>query len=112
MLRPGSTMLVMDWDWYFNGWYSLQGMVRRTGGMFAPDGPIYAGKPSNKNAALERHGGYSQNILWADLHVSLKGAFEWNSTRAFSRLKPGSNSSYPAHSDPIYFFFPSAGSDL
>lgn len=106
MLRPGSTMLAMDWDWYFHTWFSLQGAIRRSAGTYAPDGPVYAGKPSNKNSALARHGGSSQNILWADLHVTLKGAFEWNSTRAFSRRRPWSSSSFPSHSDPIYFFFP------
>ena len=110
MLRPGGTMLAMDWNWYYNGWYALQGMIRRTATKdnqtFSPDAPQFKGISSNKNSALERHGGQSSNILWADLHVTLKGAFEWNSTRAFSRLLPSSKTSYSSHSEPIYFFFP------
>lgn len=107
MLRPGSTMLAMDHNWSVLGWYSFQGLIRRTANANgSPDAPIYAGKPSNKCAALERHGGAQSNILWADLHVTLKGAFEWNSTRAFSRRKAWTTSGFPSYSDPIFFYFP------
>jgi prepilin-type processing-associated H-X9-DG protein len=62
---------------------------------------------------LDRHGGKGVNVLWADLHVSLKDAFEWNSTRAYSRYKPNSpdwsgasgRQNQPKGSDAIWFYY-------
>jgi len=109
MLRPGSTMLAMDWDWFwFTSNYDFQYNVRRTASTAAscPSSPHYAGKATNRASALQRHGGQASNILWADLHVTLKGAFEWDSSRAFSLRRPGTWSGFPSHSDPVYWYFP------
>lgn len=99
MTRPGSTMLTMDWDWYNDtGWFNIQATVRQ-GGVWDPS------YQTNRYAALARHGGRGSNILWADLHVTFKNAFEWNSTKAYSISKPGGGT-YPAYSDPQYFYHP------
>jgi prepilin-type N-terminal cleavage/methylation domain-containing protein/prepilin-type processing-associated H-X9-DG protein len=109
LMRPGSTMLAMDNDWHNNMHdYAFQGCIRCCG-VFGPDGPVVAGRRLNTNSALQRHGGAAANVLWADLHVSLKGAFEWNSTRAFSRFRTGDmmmGQPYPNYHESVYFLFP------
>jgi prepilin-type N-terminal cleavage/methylation domain-containing protein/prepilin-type processing-associated H-X9-DG protein len=115
MGRPGSTMLAMDWDWsaQLSG-FDLQGCIRRTNSStsslsrtsFCLNGQAYGVVNTNRHAALQRHGGQGSNVLWGDLHVSLKGAFEWDSTRAFSGRRPGTMSSYQAYTEPTWFYFP------
>jgi len=116
MGRPGSTMLAMDWDWsaQLSG-FDLQGGIRRTNSStsslgrtsFCLNGQAYGTTVNtNRHAALQRHGGQASNVLWGDLHVSLKGAFEWDSTRAFSGRRPGTMSSYWPYTEPTWFYFP------
>lgn len=100
MKRPGSTMLAMDWDWW-NGTAGIWNMdcgIRMSGETWSCD------VQNNRAAALGRHGGKGQNILWADGHVSFKNAFEWDSSRAFCAV----NLILPrarGH-DSVYFYLP------
>lgn len=98
--RPSSTMIMMDWSWWNIGSSNLWGIRPRTGNT---NSPWYR---SNQRTPTERHGGTGVNILWADLHVSFKDAFEWDSTRAYSRYRPGTNSAQPAGTEPIWFHWP------
>jgi prepilin-type N-terminal cleavage/methylation domain-containing protein/prepilin-type processing-associated H-X9-DG protein len=103
--RPGSTMLMMDWSWWNVGGNNAhnQGGIRpyRT----SSEAPWYK-YPSNIRVPLDRHGGKGVNVLWADLHVSLKDAFEWDSTRAYSRYKPGTRSeNQPKGHDAMWFYY-------
>jgi len=107
MDRPSATMLSIDFNWWQNsGGYMYQ--IRPdsiSNSRPIPTGYMLSYK-NNYAAALERHGGKGSNVLWADLHVSYKGAFDWNPTHAFSRRKPYTNNSQPAGSEPCYFYMP------
>lgn len=102
MKKPGSTMLCMDWDWWNNP-STIMWSVRTSGTRC----PWYKG---NLPAALPRHGGAGCNILWGDLHVTYRPAFEWDSTRAYCRYKPGTkeaaSNSQPDFHDSIWFYWP------
>jgi len=101
MNKPSATMLAMDWDWYFfgDGW-DFVGCVRDEGSH-----STYSSTGSRQTAALERHGGKGDNILWCDLHVTFKDAFEWDSTRAYSGYLPGSTNYVHDFSDAKYFMW-------
>lgn len=101
MKRPGGTMLMMDWNWWNVGSCNQWGIrPYRT----STENPWLN---NNRRTPLERHGGKGVNILWADLHVSFKDAFEWDSTRAYCRYKPGtSNKNQPKGHDVMWFFYP------
>jgi len=100
MGRPGETMLCMDWNWWNVGSNNEWGIrPYRT----STENPWLRG---NRRTPLDRHGGKGVNILWADLHVSLKDAFEWDSTRAYCRYKPGtSNKNQPKGHDVMWFYY-------
>jgi len=122
MSRPSATMLAMDEDW--------GGAARGPGvWMFQMKcswdsrGDSHMGNTlwayHNYGAALERHGGKGANVLWGDLHVSLKGAFDYNSSAAFfpyahyypvagHKMHGGPpNGDYPPDfSDQLYFYWP------
>jgi len=101
MSKPGATMLSIDYDWWMmTSNYDPQGCVRIQRANWTS--MCYKG---NQHAALQRHGGKGSNILWADLHVTFKNAFEWNSSEAFSRCK-GTGGNYPAYHDSQYFCWP------
>jgi prepilin-type processing-associated H-X9-DG protein len=105
MSKPGATMLAMDYDWYAGGGTLLFGIRANNyskGKLNANS--IYG--VGGARVALQRHGGKGVNVLWADLHVSLKDAFEWDSTRAYSRWQPGTSKTSPAGSENLYFFYP------
>jgi len=97
--RPSSTMIMMDWSWWNLGTSNLWGIRPRGGNANAP---WYR---SNQRTPMDRHGGTGVNILWADLHVSFKDAFEWDSTRAYSRYRPGTSSSLPPGHEGIWFYW-------
>lgn len=94
MTKPSGTMLVMGYAWWHSSWFRWIGNVR-------PWGSYSPWAYDSKNAALERYGTDSGNILWADLHVTAKYAFSWDSTRAFYRPYP-----CPAYTDANYFYWP------
>jgi prepilin-type processing-associated H-X9-DG protein len=98
--RPSSTMIIMDWSWWNIGTSNLFGIRPRTGSDRAP------WFRSNQRTPVERHGGSGVNILWGDLHVSFKDAFEWDSTRAYSRYLPGTNTAQKPGTEPIWFYWP------
>jgi prepilin-type processing-associated H-X9-DG protein len=107
MSKPGATMLAMDWDWYAGGGTILYGI--RANNYNSKTGKLTANSIyglGGVRVALQRHGGKGTNVLWADLHVSLKDAFEWDSTRAYSRWQPGTSKTSPAGSENLYFFWP------
>lgn len=97
--RPGATMLAADYNWYrlTNNMWGIRSRY---------DNNNTFHKFSNRNFPVERHGGKAGNILWGDLHVSMKDAFEWNSTYAYSRYRPGtSNSNQPNYHDAQWFYY-------
>jgi prepilin-type N-terminal cleavage/methylation domain-containing protein/prepilin-type processing-associated H-X9-DG protein len=98
--RPGSTMLMMDWQWWNVGTSNEWGIRPYRNNANAP------WNANNKRVPLERHGGKGVNILWADLHVSFKDAFEWDSTRAYCRYLPGTTNvnEKPGH-DALWFYY-------
>jgi prepilin-type N-terminal cleavage/methylation domain-containing protein/prepilin-type processing-associated H-X9-DG protein len=114
--RPGSTMLTMDWSWYNIGSSNMWG-IRPYPVKLTTNGFNGCGNPwqfGGIRTPLERHGGKGVNVLWADLHVSLKDAFEWNSTRCYSRYKPGSpdwggnglgRKNQPKGHDAMWFYY-------
>lgn len=80
MTRPAATMYMCEYDWWNHPrWFAHVGNVRLTKNNYSLD--AY----NNLSAALSRHGGNSQNVLYADLHVENSYAFAWNTTKAFSR---------------------------
>lgn len=105
MSKPGATMLAMDWDWWAAGGSNLYGIrannIRK--GVYNANSIYGAGMV---RVPLQRHGGKGVNVLWGDLHVTLKDAFEWDSTRTYSRWQPGTTKTSPAGSDNLYFFWP------
>jgi prepilin-type N-terminal cleavage/methylation domain-containing protein/prepilin-type processing-associated H-X9-DG protein len=98
--RPSSTMIMMDWSWWNIGTSNLWGIRPRGNNANA------SWYRSNQRTPTERHGGTGVNILWADLHVSFKDAFEWDSTRAYSRYLPGTNTAQKPGTEPIWFYWP------
>ena len=102
MTKPGSTMAAIDFDWWnCTGNYSPVGGCRTSGAAYS------LWQTNHLHAPLYRHGGMGLNVLWCDLHVSFKNAFEWNSTEAFSRCdakRPGKN--LPSFTDAQYFYWP------
>jgi len=101
MTKPGATMLAVDYDWWMmTGNYDPQGAVR----MQASNWTSMQYR-NNQHTPLYRHGGKGCNVLWADLHVTFKNAFEWNSTKCYSRCKPGGGN-YPPFHDSQYFGWP------
>jgi len=101
MTKPGATMLAIDYDWWnMSGSYPPQGGVR-----IQHSNSSSMNYANNIRSPLYRHGGKGLNVLWADLHVTFKNAFEWNSSQAFSRCKPGGGN-YPAFHDSQYFGWP------
>lgn len=92
--RPGATMLAADYDWYQPDMQVNQFGIRshRTQNMSFQ-------KNNNRRFPATRHGGKGVNILWGDLHVSFKDAFEWNSTYAYSRYRPGLTQNQPNYHD-------------
>lgn len=103
MRNPGATMLAMDYDWHING--QIMWLIRPPHRTSIRSRDLrWSG---NQPAGLERHGGRGSNVLWADLHVSYKYAFEWNSTQAFSRTNPATGTSYyPSEHPSQYFYWP------
>lgn len=98
--RPGATMLMMDWSWWNVGTSNEWGIRPYRNNSNAP------WNANSKRCPLERHGGKGLNILWADLHVSFKDAFEWDSTRAYCRYKPGTSRTNQAMGhDAIWFYY-------
>jgi prepilin-type N-terminal cleavage/methylation domain-containing protein/prepilin-type processing-associated H-X9-DG protein len=99
--RPGSTMLMMDYQWWNIGSCNQWGIrPYRTSA-------YNLWLNNNRRTPLERHGGRGTNILWGDLHVSFKDAFEWDSTRAYCRYRPGTSSgSFPVGHDAYWFYYP------
>jgi prepilin-type processing-associated H-X9-DG protein len=101
MGRPGATMFAADYNWFrlsSNQW----GIRTHYTNNFSFQ------KFKNRAFPFERHGGKGGNVLWADLHVSFKDAFEWNSTYAYSRYKPGtSNSNQANYHDSQWFYYAS-----
>ncbi len=94
MTKPTATMLSIDYDWWNGSNWNFMGGLR-------------SDNTPNARFALQRHGGRGSNVLWGDLHVTFKGAFEWNSTRAFSRCNPTPPpNNYPAFHDAQYFRWP------
>jgi prepilin-type N-terminal cleavage/methylation domain-containing protein/prepilin-type processing-associated H-X9-DG protein len=105
MARPGGTMLCMDWQWWNLGTSNLWGVRPYRTTNQSPWYPATLG--GNLRCPLERHGGKGLNILWADLHVSFKDAFEWNSTLAYCRYVPGTtNVNQPKGHDSMWFYYP------
>jgi len=108
MSKPGATMLAMDWDWWMKtGNYDPQAGVRPD--HMPSDNQWSCAYKNNEQTPLARHGGKGVNILWGDLHVTFTNAFEWNSTRAYSRYNPTApkpNTQYPAFHDSQYFIWP------
>lgn len=104
MSKPGGTMLVMDWKWWNVG-SSNQWMIRpfRT-----TNNRPWLGNLACLRTPVERHGGKGVNILWCDFHVTWKDAFEWNSTRAYSRYVAGGNgrTNFPIGHDALFFYYP------
>jgi len=103
MVKPGSTMLAIDYEWWNDSSaYTVQSGPR----------PYTSQRSSlfyqhNARSPLYRHGGKGLNVLWADLHVSFKNAFEWNSVLAYCRYKtPTGTGSMPTQSDAYFFYFP------
>jgi prepilin-type processing-associated H-X9-DG protein len=102
MAKPGATMLAMDLDW----WAATSKLYWCIRPRPANNGPYTMWYRGNRDAALERHGLGQSNVLWADLHVTVKYAFEWDSTRAYSDYRPGSTRYTGERTDPVYFYFP------
>ena len=107
MSKPGGTMLLMDWKWWNVG-DSNQWSVRpyRTSG-----NRPWLGNQACLRTPVERHGGRGVNILWCDFHVTFKDAFEWDSTRAYCRYKPGTDGTHgsdnqPMGHDAMFFYYP------
>lgn len=104
MKRPTETMLMIDNDWAKGGaggeWTLLGGIKPNNAACSARSGI------NVDNMAVQRHGGKGCNVLWADLHVSFKGAFEWNSTKPFSRYKPGCTRQADDYSEAQFFLQP------
>lgn len=99
--RPGSTMLMMEWNWWNTGTVNQWGVRPYRNNGNSPWNAV------NRRTPLERHGGKGVNILWADLHASFKDAFEWDSTRAYCRYKPGTtNKNQPKGHDAMWFYYP------
>jgi len=112
MQRPSSTMLAMDWQWYWTGFdqNGARPYVTNSNTPWGPSAGSGANRvASNRRTPLERHGGRGVNILFADFHVQFKDAFEWDSTRCYSILKPGFNMAnanrQPQGSDPMWFYY-------
>jgi len=101
LARPGGTMLMMDYQWWNIGTTNQWGIRPY------PSSNYNLWRNNNRRTPLERHGGKGVNILWSDLHVSFKDAFEWDSTRAYCRLKPGTTNKNqaPGH-DALWFYYP------
>lgn len=102
--RPGATMLAGDWQWYMPSDTSNLWGIRP----YRNNANSYFGRPdgTNKHFPADRHGGKGINILWGDLHVSYKDAFEWNSTCAYTRYKPGTtNQNQPNYHDSMWFYY-------
>jgi len=99
MSRPGATAYLCEYDWWNHpGWFAFVGNFRYSGS--------YAlHYNSNIPAALERHGGDSANVLFADLHVENKYAFAWNRSSAFCRYDENGVSG-PSFSEQVYFHLP------
>jgi prepilin-type N-terminal cleavage/methylation domain-containing protein/prepilin-type processing-associated H-X9-DG protein len=107
MTKPGGTMLVMDYKWWNVG-SSNQWMIKpyRTN----HERPWF-GNTACLRTPVERHGGRGVNILWCDFHVTFKDAFEWDSTRAYCRYKPGTSGTAGSDNQPIghdamFFYYP------
>ncbi len=106
MAAPGRTSLAIDWDWWNNtGWGgNFQGGYRANGRSTPRNwSPDYR---NNYQAALQRHGGRGSNVLWGDLHVTFKNAFEWNSSRAYCLYNEAAGRSFPSMSDQQFFYWP------
>jgi prepilin-type N-terminal cleavage/methylation domain-containing protein/prepilin-type processing-associated H-X9-DG protein len=102
--RPGATMLQMEYDWWNNSrWFAWIANVRVPN---AANTSAYS-PPYNNNlhAALDRHGGTSQNVLWVDLHVTTAYAFAWNSSQAFQRYDSTGHRA-DMFSEAQYFYWP------
>lgn len=104
LAKPGGTMLMMDWTWWNVG-SNNQWSIRpyRTSNCRP-----WLGDQACLRVPIQRHGGKGVNILWADFHVTFKDAFEWNSTRAYSRYAPGGTgrTNLPQGHDGMYFYYP------
>lgn len=101
MKRPTETMLMIDLDWDKASAWALLGGVKPQNATCTATSGIRM-----DNCAIQRHGGKGCNVLWADLHVTYKGAFEWNSTQPFSRYKPGTTKQADTDSEAQYFLQP------
>lgn len=99
MTRPSATAYLCEYDWWNNPSWSVWQFNFRVAGWGALD------SNNNTPAALQRHGGDSANVLFADLHVENRYAFAYNSTKAFCRYKDD-GSSHPSLSEPMYFHYP------
>lgn len=96
--RPGATMMCADWNWYR--------LSDNNAGIRSHRTNTYSfHRYNNRNFPAERHGGKGVNIMWGDLHVSFKDAFEWNSTYAYSRYRPGTTQNQPDYHDSQWFYY-------
>ena len=93
-------MLAMDWNWWNAGSANQFGIRPELRSVHSP------WLANSRRTPLERHGGIGINVLWADLHVSFKDAFAWDSRRAFSCYVPGTPTLQPNGSEPIWFYYP------
>jgi len=102
MRKPGSTMLVIEYDW----WNSSSSYLVQSGPRPFMNDPSSLFYQKNARCPFYRHGGRGLNVLWADLHVSFKDAFEWNSDLAYCPYKgpTGGGGSAPKQTNPWYFY--------
>lgn len=105
MTKPGATMLAIDYEWW--NWLPIGNYTPEGGVRIQHSQPYSMSFNNNVRSPLYRHGGKGLNVLWADLHVTFKNAFEWNSSQAFSRCHPGGTpDNYPSYHDSQYFCWP------